>query len=104
MIRRGLVLCQRKLIKRVLATGTGAEMRPATVCGIVTGDALVSYWPIFFSLPLVTVPGGFAGVNSVQFPLDCYQTPSSCPIVTKVARVTYPREANGVTRVIGITT
>ena len=58
-------------------------MRPATVCGIVTGDALVSYWPIFFSLPLVTVPGVFAGVNSVQFPLDCYQTPSSCPIVTR---------------------
>ena len=26
--------------------GTGAEMRPAMVCGIVTGDAPVSYWPI----------------------------------------------------------
>ena len=26
---------------------TGAEMRPAIVSGIVTRDALVSYWPIF---------------------------------------------------------
>ena len=25
--------------------GTGAEMRPAICSGIVTGDALVSYWP-----------------------------------------------------------
>ena len=42
-------------------------MRPAIVSGIVTGDALVSYWPIF-SLSLVTVPGAFAKVNSDQFP------------------------------------
>ena len=35
--------------------GTGAEMYPAVVSGIVTGDAPISYWPIFFSLPLVTV-------------------------------------------------
>ena len=34
--------------------------------GIVTGDALVSYWPIF-SLSLVTVPEVFAKVNSSQF-------------------------------------
>ena len=27
--------------------GTGAEMRPAIVSGIVTGDAPVSYWPFF---------------------------------------------------------
>ena len=27
--------------------GTGAEIRPAIVCGIATGDAPVSYWPIF---------------------------------------------------------
>ena len=26
---------------------TGAEMRRAIVSGIATGDALVSYWPIF---------------------------------------------------------
>ena len=46
----------------------GAEMRPAIVSGIVTGDAPVSYWPIF--LPsLVTVPEVFAKVNSTQFPL-----------------------------------
>ena len=51
LILRGLVLCQRKLIKRGLATGTGAEMRPTTVSGIVTGDAPVSYWSIFFLCP-----------------------------------------------------
>ena len=28
--------------------GTGAEMSPAIVSGIVTGDAPVSCWPIFF--------------------------------------------------------
>ena len=28
--------------------GTGAEVRPAIVSGIVTGDVPVSYWPIFF--------------------------------------------------------
>ena len=27
---------------------TGAEIRPAIVCGIATGDAAVSYWPIYF--------------------------------------------------------
>ena len=32
--------------------GTGAEMHPATVSGIVTGDVPVSYWPIFQSSPL----------------------------------------------------
>ena len=30
---------------------TGAEMRRAIVSGIVTGDAPVSYWPIFFRVP-----------------------------------------------------
>ena len=40
-------------------------MRPAVVCGIVAGDVLFSYWPIFFSLsPLVTVPEVLAKVNS----------------------------------------
>ena len=33
---------------------TGAEMRTAIVSGIVTGDAPISYWPIF-SQSLVTV-------------------------------------------------
>ena len=35
-------------------------MSPAIVSGIVTGDAPVSYWPIFFFLSLVTVPEVFA--------------------------------------------
>ena len=47
--------------------GTGAEMHPAVVSGIVTGDASISYWPIFFSLPLVTVPEWLGEVNSAQF-------------------------------------
>ena len=42
-------------------------MCPAGVSGMVTGDALVSHWPIFF-LSLVTVPEVFAKVKSVQFP------------------------------------
>ena len=47
---------------------TGAEMLPAIILSTVTGDALVSYWPIFF-LSLVTIPEVFAKVNSAQFPL-----------------------------------
>ena len=43
--------------------GTGAVMRPAIVSGSVTGDALVSYWPV-----LEIVPELFAKVNSAQFP------------------------------------
>ena len=47
--------------------GGEAEMRLAIVCGMVTGEAPVSYWPI--SPPaLVTVPEIFAKVNSTQFP------------------------------------
>ena len=46
---------------------TGAEMGIPIDSGIVTGDMLDSYWPIF-SLSLVTVPEVFAKVNSVQFP------------------------------------
>ena len=42
-------------------------MHPAVVSGIVTGDAPISYWPIFFSLPLVTVPERHGEVNSAQF-------------------------------------
>ena len=41
-------------------------MHLAVVSGIVTGDASVSYWPIFFSLPLVTVPEWLGEVNSAQ--------------------------------------
>ena len=41
---------------------TVAEIRPAVVPGIVTGDAPVSYWPIFH------YPQVFAKVNSAQFP------------------------------------
>ena len=46
---------------------TGAEIRPAIVSGIVTGDASVSYWPTIFLLALVTVPEIFAKANSAQF-------------------------------------
>ena len=42
------------------------EMRLALVSGMVTGEAPVSFWPIF-SLSLVTVPEGFAKVKSAQF-------------------------------------
>jgi len=45
---------------------TGADKRPASVSGIVTGDAPVSYWPIF-SLSLVTVPEVFMKVESAKF-------------------------------------
>ena len=44
--------------------GTGAEMCPAIVSGIVTKDALVIYWPIF-SVTIVTVPEVFANVYVV---------------------------------------
>ena len=40
-------------------------MRPAIVCGIVTGEAPASYWLTF---PPVTVLEVFAKVNSAQFP------------------------------------
>ena len=42
-------------------------MHLAVVSEIVTGDAPVSYWPIFSPVPIVTVPEVFAKVNSVQF-------------------------------------
>ena len=42
---------------------TGAEMCPAVVSGIITGDVPVSYWPVFFSLSLVTVSEVFAACN-----------------------------------------
>ena len=51
--------------------GTGAEMRPAIVSGIVTGDVSVSYWPIFFSPSLATVPEVFVKVNSAQSRSRC---------------------------------
>ena len=47
--------------------GTGDEMRPASVYGMVTRVAPVSYWPIF-SRSLVRVPEVFVKVQSVQFP------------------------------------
>ena len=46
--------------------GTGGEICPAVVSGIVTGNAPVSYWPIFSPF-LVTVPKVFAKSNSAQF-------------------------------------
>ena len=46
--------------------GTGAEMRPAMVSGVVTGEVSVTHWPIFFLSP-ITVPEIFAKVNLVQF-------------------------------------
>ena len=42
-------------------------MRRAITSGIVLGDALFSYWPIFF-LSLVTILEVFAKANSAQFP------------------------------------
>ena len=45
--------------------GAGAEMSPANVSGIVTRDALVSYWPDF-PVSLVTLPKVFAKVNLAQ--------------------------------------
>ena len=48
-------------------SGTEAELRPAIVFGIGTGDSPVSYWPIFFLFP-VTLPEVFAKVNSSQIP------------------------------------
>ena len=42
-------------------------MRPAIVSGIVTGDAPVSYWPIF-SLSPVIVPEVFTKVKLAKFP------------------------------------
>ena len=46
--------------------GTGGEICPAVVSGIVTGNAPVSYWPIFSPF-LVTVAKVFAKSNSAQF-------------------------------------
>ena len=43
--------------------GTGAEMCPAIVCGIVIRDASVSYWPMFSPLSLATVPEVIARVS-----------------------------------------
>ena len=41
-------------------------MRPAIVSGMVAGDALISYWLVFFSLLWLTVPEAFARDNSAQ--------------------------------------
>ena len=46
--------------------GPGAEISDAIASGIVTGDAPVCYWQIFF-VSLATVPEGFAKANSTQF-------------------------------------
>ena len=40
-------------------------MYPANVSGMFTGDALVSYWPIF-SLSLPTIPDVFVKVNLLK--------------------------------------
>ena len=48
--------------------GTGVEIRPAMVSGIVTGHAPVSYWPIFFFPVPSKVPEVFAKINPAQFP------------------------------------
>ena len=51
----------------------GAEIRPAIVPGIVTRDAHVSYWPIFFSLsllrdgPLENLWGGGGGGGRAKY-------------------------------------
>ena len=43
--------------------GTGAKVNPASISGIVTGDAPVSYWLIFPPMSLVTVPEFTAKFN-----------------------------------------
>ena len=48
--------------------GTGAEIRRAIASGIVTRDARVRYWFIFYPVPR-PVPGVFSKVNSAQFTL-----------------------------------
>ena len=45
-----------------------AEMCHAIDSGIVAGEAQLSYWPILFSLSIVTVPEVFAKTNLVQLP------------------------------------
>ena len=58
--------CYSSSIRRITKKKeTGAEMCAAIVPGIVTGDALVSYW-LILSLSLVTVPEVFGKVNSAQ--------------------------------------
>ena len=52
---------------------TGAEMCPATISGMVSEDAPVSYWPIF-SLFLITVPEVFAKVDSTQYNVPTSQS------------------------------
>ena len=42
-------------------------MCPTSVSGIVTGDAPVSYWPVF-PLSLLTTPEVYEKVYSTQFP------------------------------------
>ena len=44
----------------------GAEMRPAIVSGMVTGDAPVSYWPVLSPDPTNST-SVFAKVNSIHF-------------------------------------
>ena len=40
-------------------------MRPAIVSGMVTGEAPISFWPIFFPFSCVTLQEVFAKVNSI---------------------------------------
>ena len=54
--------------------GTRAEMRPAFVSGMVTGDAPVNYWPIF-PLSWVTLQEIFAKLNSIgQVSFSCLKS------------------------------
>lgn len=47
---------------------TLAELPLAKTSGIITRDVLVSYWPIMFSLSIVTVLKVFVKANLVQLP------------------------------------
>ena len=51
---------------------TGAKMRAAIVSGIATGDAPVSYWPIFSPVPS-NHPRSLCESHKTQFPcrFDC---------------------------------
>ena len=46
--------------------GTGAEMRPAVVAWIVTGNAPVSYWLMFCVSWVLQLPSGFINVQGVR--------------------------------------
>ena len=55
--------------EREYEKGTGAKKRPASVSGIVTGDATVSYWSIIFptTVPEVSAKGPRKGREGAYY-------------------------------------